>query len=36
MAEMNRRGPLFGVRMVDFSVHAAGPFAGVMLAELGA
>jgi crotonobetainyl-CoA:carnitine CoA-transferase CaiB-like acyl-CoA transferase len=24
------------VRVVDFSVHAAGPFAGVMLAELGA
>jgi crotonobetainyl-CoA:carnitine CoA-transferase CaiB-like acyl-CoA transferase len=36
MAEMNERGPLFGVRVVDFSVHAAGPFAGVMLAELGA
>jgi len=36
MAEMNGRGPLFGVRVVDFSVHAAGPFAGVMLAELGA
>jgi crotonobetainyl-CoA:carnitine CoA-transferase CaiB-like acyl-CoA transferase len=36
MVEMNGRGPLFGVRVVDFSVHAAGPFAGVMLAELGA
>jgi crotonobetainyl-CoA:carnitine CoA-transferase CaiB-like acyl-CoA transferase len=36
MTEMNRRGPLFGVRVADFSVHAAGPFAGVMLAELGA
>src|ERR671914_2088580 len=36
MAEMHRRCPLFGVRVVDFSVHAAGPFAGVMLAELGA
>ena len=36
MAEMNGRGPLFGVRVADFSVHAAGPFAGVMLAELGA
>ncbi len=29
-------GPLSGVRVVDFSVHAAGPFAGLMLAELGA
>jgi crotonobetainyl-CoA:carnitine CoA-transferase CaiB-like acyl-CoA transferase len=36
MAEMNGRGPLSGVRVADFSVHAAGPFAGVMLAELGA
>jgi crotonobetainyl-CoA:carnitine CoA-transferase CaiB-like acyl-CoA transferase len=36
MAEMHGRGPLFGVRVVDFSVHAAGPFAGLMLAELGA
>ena len=29
-------GPLAGVRVADFSVHAAGPFAGLMLAELGA
>ena len=29
-------GPLAGVRVTDFSVHAAGPFAGLMLAELGA
>ncbi|MFQ6029604.1 MAG: CoA transferase, partial [Dehalococcoidia bacterium] len=29
-------GPLHGVRVADFSVHAAGPFAGVMLASLGA
>jgi crotonobetainyl-CoA:carnitine CoA-transferase CaiB-like acyl-CoA transferase len=36
MVEINRRGPLSGVRVADFSVHAAGPFAGVMLAELGA
>jgi crotonobetainyl-CoA:carnitine CoA-transferase CaiB-like acyl-CoA transferase len=36
MAEMHGRGPLLGVRVADFSVHAAGPFAGVMLAELGA
>lgn len=36
MVENNRRGPLSGVRVADFSVHAAGPFAGVMLAELGA
>ena len=31
-----RTGPLSGVRVADFSVHAAGPFAGLMLAELGA
>ena len=30
------QGPLTGVRVTDFSVHAAGPFAGLMLAELGA
>src|SRR5919109_5377711 len=36
MAERHGRGPLSGVRVADFSVHAAGPFAGVMLAELGA
>jgi crotonobetainyl-CoA:carnitine CoA-transferase CaiB-like acyl-CoA transferase len=36
MAEMHGRGPLSGVRVADFSVHAAGPFAGLMLAELGA
>ena len=29
-------GPLGGIRIADFSVHAAGPFAGVMLAEMGA
>lgn len=29
-------GPLAGIRVADFSVHAAGPFAGLMLAELGA
>ena len=29
-------GPLAGVRVADFSVHAAGPFAGLMLAEMGA
>ena len=29
-------GPLSGVRVADFSVHAAGPFAGLMLSELGA
>ncbi|MBI3302718.1 MAG: CoA transferase [Deltaproteobacteria bacterium] len=33
---MNGRSPLSGVRVADFSVHAAGPFAGLMLAELGA
>lgn len=31
-----RAGPLAGIRVADFSVHAAGPFAGLMLAELGA
>ena len=29
-------GPLRGIRVADFSVHAAGPFAGEMLAEMGA
>ena len=29
-------GPLLGIRVADFSVHAAGPFAGEMLAEMGA
>ena len=29
-------GPLAGIRVADFSVHAAGPFAGLMLAVLGA
>lgn len=29
-------GPLMGIRVADFSVHAAGPFAGLMLAEMGA
>ena len=32
----DKTGPLSGVRVADFSVHAAGPFAGLMLAELGA
>ena len=31
-----RPGPLAGIRVADFSVHAAGPFAGLMLAEMGA
>ena len=34
-SELNT-GPLSGIRVADFSVHAAGPFAGLMLAELGA
>ena len=29
-------GPLAGARVIDFSVHAAGPFAGAMLAQMGA
>ena len=32
----NNLGPLSGIRVADFSVHAAGPFAGLILAELGA
>ena len=39
MSETERNdnlGPLAGIRVADFSVHAAGPFAGLMLAELGA
>lgn len=36
VAEGRTCGPLSGVRVADFSVHAAGPFAGLMLAELGA
>ena len=37
MANRNETpGPLNGIRVTDFSVHAAGPFAGLMLAELGA
>ena len=34
--ERKPRGPLAGIRIADFSVHAAGPFAGLMLAEMGA
>ena len=33
---IERPGPLAGIRVADFSVHAAGPFAGLMLAEMGA
>ncbi len=36
MQQTGRNGPLAGIRVADFSVHAAGPFAGLMLAELGA
>ena len=32
----NSTSPLSGVRVADFSVHAAGPFAGMILASLGA
>ena len=34
--QSKRTGPLSGIRVADFSVHAAGPFAGLMLAEMGA
>ena len=34
--EAPNAGPLQGVRVADFSVHAAGPFAGMTLASLGA
>ena len=34
--QREQKGPLSGVRVADFSVHAAGPFAGLMLAEMGA
>ena len=30
------KGPLSGIRVADFSTHAAGPFAGLMMAEMGA
>ncbi len=36
MQDAKPTGPLSGIRVADFSVHAAGPFAGLMLAELGA
>ena len=36
ISENRAVGPLAGIRVSDFSVHAAGPFAGLMLAELGA
>ena len=29
-------GALSGIRVADFSTHAAGPFAGLMMAEMGA
>ena len=34
--ERMKAGSLAGIRVADFSVHAAGPFAGLMLAEMGA
>ena len=36
MADSERRGPLAGVKVVEATVYMAGPYAGMMLADLGA
>jgi len=36
MEENERRGPLAGVKVVETTVYMAGPYAGMMLADLGA
>ena len=36
MEDSERRGPLAGVKVVEATVYMAGPYAGMMLADLGA
>ena len=36
MGDSQRRGPLAGVKVVKATVYMAGPYAGMMLADLGA
>jgi crotonobetainyl-CoA:carnitine CoA-transferase CaiB-like acyl-CoA transferase len=36
MDDVQRRGPLAGVKVVETAIYMAGPYAGMMLADLGA
>ena len=36
MEDAERRGPLAGVKVVETAIYMAGPYAGMMLADLGA